>query len=160
MHGETIDVWSTIMTAKETRQAYEKEFQAQVDEWRVEIDKLRAKTEQADANSRIKCQKQIEELRAMQDDAASKHEKLRHASGHAWLDIKKGAAGSPSNASQAGGRLRSRGVVKRPAPLPPDVTSTRHRWRGKGGSSVELRNLPGPIMSDTEQNSAPLMEKI
>ena len=78
------------MTANETRQAYEKKFQAQIDEWRAEIDKLRAKAAKADANARIKYQEKIEELRAMQDEAASKLEKLRQASDDAWLDIKKG----------------------------------------------------------------------
>lgn len=78
------------MNDQETKQAYEKKYQAQLDEWRAEIDKLRAKAEQADADTRIKYQKQIEELRAMQDDGVAKLEELRRAGNDAWLDLKIG----------------------------------------------------------------------
>jgi multidrug resistance efflux pump len=78
------------MNDKATKKAYEKKFQAQLDEWRAEIDKLRAKAEQADADARIRYQKEIDQLRAMQDDAVSKLERLRRASDDAWLDVKIG----------------------------------------------------------------------
>lgn len=70
--------------------AYEKKFKAQLDEWRAEIDRLKALAEQADADARIKYKAQIEELRRMQDDAVSRMEELRRASDDAWLDLKTG----------------------------------------------------------------------
>ena len=42
------------------KKAYEKKFEAQLNEWKTEIDKLKAKVEKAEADAQITYHKQIE----------------------------------------------------------------------------------------------------
>lgn len=72
------------------KEAYEKKLKAQLDEWGAEIDKLKAKADNAEADAQLKYYKQIEELRSMQEDANNKLAELREASDDAWEDLKAG----------------------------------------------------------------------
>ncbi len=70
--------------------AYEKKLQAQLDEWGAEIDKLKSKADKAEADAQLEYYKQIEELRSMQQSAASKLTELKDAGDDAWEDLKAG----------------------------------------------------------------------
>lgn len=75
---------------EETKKIYEQKIQAQLDEWEAEIDKLKAKADQAEADARLKYYNQIEELQARHEEAAEKLAELKAASSDAWKDIKAG----------------------------------------------------------------------
>lgn len=72
------------------KDAYEKKLQSQLDEWRADIDKLKAKADAAEADTQLEYYKQIEELRSMQDTASEKLVELKDASDDAWEDLKAG----------------------------------------------------------------------
>ena len=73
-----------------TKEAYEKKLQAQLDEWRLEIDKLKAKADKAEADAQLKYYKQIEDLRSRREEVKGKLDKLKASSGDAWKDLKGG----------------------------------------------------------------------
>ncbi len=70
------------------RAAYQDKFKAQLNEWQGEIDKLNAKVEKAEAEAKIEYQKQIDKLKALQDESWDYFEKLRNASERHWDEIK------------------------------------------------------------------------
>jgi hypothetical protein len=72
------------------KEAYEQKLQAQLDEWGAEIDKLKAKTDNAEADAQLEYYKQIEELRSMQESATNKLAELKDAGDDAWEDLKAG----------------------------------------------------------------------
>lgn len=72
------------------KDAYEEKLQAQLDEWGAEIDKLKAKADNAEAEVQLEYYKQIEELRSMQETARDKLNELKDASDDAWEDLKAG----------------------------------------------------------------------
>lgn len=72
------------------KDAYEEKLHAQLDEWGAEIDKLQAKADNAKADAQLEYNKQIEELRSMQETAANKLTELRNAGDDAWEDLKAG----------------------------------------------------------------------
>lgn len=83
------------------REAYEKKLEAQLDEWKLEIDKLKAKVDKAGAEGQIEYYKKIEELREKQYAAREKLRELKDAGEDAWEDLKAGlerAAGSLGDA--------------------------------------------------------------
>ncbi len=72
------------------KEAYEKKLQAQLDEWGAQIDTLKAKADKAEADVQLEYYKEIEELRAMQNEANKKIVELKNASDDAWEDLKAG----------------------------------------------------------------------
>jgi len=72
------------------KDAYEKKLQAQLDEWGAEIDKLKTKVDNAEADAQLEYYKQIEELRSMQESASNKLVELKEAGDDAWEDLKAG----------------------------------------------------------------------
>ncbi|GGD78675.1 coiled coil domain-containing protein [Lacimicrobium alkaliphilum] len=72
------------------KEAYQKKLQAQLDEWNSEIDKLRAKADQAEADAQLEYYQQIETLREKQQESSRKLEELKAASDDAWQDMKAG----------------------------------------------------------------------
>ena len=72
------------------KKAYEQKLQAQLDEWNAEIEKLKAKVDNAEADSQLKYYKQIEEIRSMQESASNKLVELKDAGDDAWEDLKAG----------------------------------------------------------------------
>ncbi|MDZ7700384.1 MAG: coiled coil domain-containing protein [Deltaproteobacteria bacterium] len=74
----------------EKRDAYVQKLKAKMDEWNAEIDKIEAKADQADAESKIEYEKQLEDLRAKRKDVEDKMAELQQAGDGAWEDLKAG----------------------------------------------------------------------
>jgi uncharacterized coiled-coil DUF342 family protein len=72
------------------KEAYEKKVEAQMAEWKSEIDKMKAKADKADADAKIAYYKEIDALRSKQKAAQEKLEELKAAGGDAWKDLKSG----------------------------------------------------------------------
>ena len=90
----------------EDKNAYEKKQQAQLDEWAAELDKLKAKAEQADAEGRIKLNEEIKKAEAMRARVEERLSELRASTDEAWTDLKSGidnAADSLKNALNSAG---------------------------------------------------------
>lgn len=72
------------------KEAYQKKLQAQLDEWSAQIDQLKAKAGQTGADAQIAYEKQIKELRSMQEAARDKLTELKKTGDDAWEDLKAG----------------------------------------------------------------------
>lgn len=72
------------------KQAYEQKLKAQLDEWKTEIDNLKARADKAEADVQLEYYKQIESLREKQETARNKLHELENASEDAWEDLKAG----------------------------------------------------------------------
>lgn len=72
------------------KEAYEQKLQAQLDKWNAEIERLKAKADDAQADAQMEYLKQVEELRAMQESVYQQMTELRNASNESWKDIKTG----------------------------------------------------------------------
>ena len=72
------------------KQAYVEKIQAGLNEWDTEIEKLKARTDEAGADAKIKYHEQTEKLREEQHDAQAKLDELRASSDDAWEDMKAG----------------------------------------------------------------------
>jgi chromosome segregation ATPase len=88
----------------EKRDAYVQKLKARMDEWNAEIDKIEAKADQAEAESRIEYQKQLENLRARRKEVEDKMAELQQAGDGAWEDLK---AGIESARDALGNALKS-----------------------------------------------------
>jgi len=75
------------MTKKE---AYEKKIESQLQEWKSDIDKMKAKIDKVDAETQLEYYKQIEDLRTKQEYAQKKLAELKASSESAWEDLKVG----------------------------------------------------------------------
>lgn len=75
------------MTEKER---YKQKVQAQLDEWKADIAKLKAKASGAKADAQIAMNKQVEALERKLQDAQAKLSELAEASEDAWDSVKKG----------------------------------------------------------------------
>lgn len=73
-----------------TKEAYERKLRARIDIWGAEIDRLKARADEVNADARLKYHKHLEELRSMQDDAKKKLSELQSAGDDAWEDLKVG----------------------------------------------------------------------
>ena len=72
------------------KDVYQAKLQAQLDEWKADIAKLRAKAEKAQAEARLKYMEEVDDLRAQQKKAEARLEALQNAHGEAWKDMKSG----------------------------------------------------------------------
>ena len=72
------------------KDAYEKKLEAQLKEWKTDIDKMKAKADKADAEAKLEYYKQIEDLRTKQEAAQKKLTELKAAGESAWEDLKAG----------------------------------------------------------------------
>ena len=72
------------------REAYEQKLEAQLKEWKIDIDKMKAKADKSDAQARLEYYKKIEELRTKQEAAQKKLTELKAAGEDAWEDLKAG----------------------------------------------------------------------
>ncbi len=72
------------------KEAYQQKIEAQLDEWKAEIEKMKAQARNADAEAQLEYYKQIEELRMKQETAREKLGELKQAGEDAWEDMKSG----------------------------------------------------------------------
>jgi peptidoglycan hydrolase CwlO-like protein len=72
------------------KEAYQQKLEAQLAEWNVAIDKLKAKADKAEAEAQIEYYKQIEDMRVKQEAAREKLTELKEAGEDAWEDLKAG----------------------------------------------------------------------
>jgi len=90
----------------EQERCIREKMEAQMNELDAEIDKLQAQAQQADADARLKVEKELDNLREKRKEAADKLDALREASEDAWEDIKGGldaAWKSLKNATRSAG---------------------------------------------------------
>jgi chromosome segregation ATPase len=69
------------------KDAYVQKLHAKLDEWNVEIEKLKAKADKAEADSRAEYHKQVEDLREKRKDAESKIRDVVEAGDGALEDL-------------------------------------------------------------------------
>ncbi|MDX9903379.1 MAG: hypothetical protein RB288_04805 [Bacteroidales bacterium] len=79
------------MENQEQKENYQKKIEAQLDEWRADIDRLRAKAKNATAETKLKYQDNIDKLEMKMDEGKSKLKDIKESSGEAWESIKEGA---------------------------------------------------------------------
>jgi hypothetical protein len=75
------------MTRKE---AYQKKMEAQLDEWKADIDKLTAKANQEGVDLRLELSNQLREIRSLQEKAGHKLDRLKETGDDAWEDLREG----------------------------------------------------------------------
>ncbi len=83
------------------KEAYEQKLDAQLAEWKAEIDKLKARAEQADADTRVAYNRQIQDLEAKREATEQRMQELRQASEDAWTDMKAGVEAAFDELSQS-----------------------------------------------------------
>jgi hypothetical protein len=72
------------------KELYQQKRRAQLDEWRAEADKLKAKTSGASADVQLEMRKQIRVLEGKLDEGKAKLSELADAGDEAWDSIKGG----------------------------------------------------------------------
>jgi flagellar biosynthesis chaperone FliJ len=82
------------------KELYQQKMQARLDEWKAEVDKLKAKGSGASADVQLDMNKQIRVLEGRIEDGKAKLSELTEASEDAWESIKEGV-------ESAWGSLRS-----------------------------------------------------
>lgn len=70
------------------RNAYIQKMEAQLKEWKAEMDALAARAEQSEADAKIEIKKQVDELRARYDAMREQFEALRVAGGETFDEMK------------------------------------------------------------------------
>jgi len=75
-------------TMDPAREAYQQRMQAQIDLWKSEISRLRAKLLLVDANNRINGQRKLQEIERSYEKTVKEFEQLTHASANKWEDVK------------------------------------------------------------------------
>lgn len=72
------------------RELYQQKLQAQLDEWKAELDKLKAKVAGASADAQLKMNQQVALLESKIDEGKTKLSELAEASSDAWASVKNG----------------------------------------------------------------------
>ena len=72
------------------KELYQQKKQAQLDEWKAEVDKLKAKASGASADAQLELNKQIEILEGKIGEGKTKLAEIADASEDAWESIKEG----------------------------------------------------------------------
>ncbi|MFP3868752.1 MAG: hypothetical protein ACLFUU_11430 [Desulfobacteraceae bacterium] len=85
----------------DTKKAYLEKLRAKVDEWNAEINKLKAKAEQAKADTRIEIEKQVGDLEVQRREVEDKMQQLHQAGESAWENLKGGVQRAWENLDQA-----------------------------------------------------------
>lgn len=75
----------------ETKNAYKQKLEAELSEWKAQLNLLAAKAESAGADAKLKYAKELDALHAKQQQAAKKLDELEEASGEAWHKVKDSA---------------------------------------------------------------------
>lgn len=74
----------------EQKNLYEARVKAELDKLNAQIDELKAKAAQAEADTRLKYQDQVEALSTKQAAVQTKLQEVQAAAGSAWEDMKSG----------------------------------------------------------------------
>ncbi len=69
---------------------YQQKQKAQLNEWKAEVDKLKAKASKASAEAQLEFNKQINAIEGKLDEGRAKLAELADASGDAWDSLKDG----------------------------------------------------------------------
>ena len=72
------------------KELYRQKHQAQLDEWKADVAKLRARAAGARADAQLEINKHVKELEARLHDAGAKLSEMAAASEEAWDSAKKG----------------------------------------------------------------------
>ncbi len=72
------------------RDAYVQEMKAKLDEWNTQIDRLSAKADAAQADTKLEYNKQVEALKKQREEALQRLNELQSASEGAWEDMRAG----------------------------------------------------------------------
>lgn len=89
------------------RDAYLAKLKARLDVWNTELDQLEAKASEAGADTRIKYQEQVGNIRQQRDEAKSKLDEIKNASGDAWEHLKQGADDTWKRLEEASTKAKS-----------------------------------------------------
>jgi hypothetical protein len=73
------------------RELYRQKYQAQLDEWKAEVAKLRARAAGAKADAQIEMNKHVKELDQRMHEAGAKLAELAAASEEGWDSVRKNA---------------------------------------------------------------------
>ncbi len=83
------------------REAYVQKMKAKLDEWNADIEKLDAQTRKAQADAKVRYEKQLTELKANRDAAAQKLRELQNASVDAWESMRRGTEAAWADMAKA-----------------------------------------------------------
>lgn len=83
------------------KEPYRQKLQAQLDQWSAEIDKLKARADEADADIKLEYYEQIEDMKVKQQAATDKLADIMSASDDAWEDLKDGVESAWSSLDEA-----------------------------------------------------------
>lgn len=72
------------------RDAYIQKLHAKIDEWNADIDKIVAKAQQVEADSKIEYQQQIDGLKRQRREVENKLADLKRSGEDAWEDVQSG----------------------------------------------------------------------
>jgi hypothetical protein len=92
---------------EQSKSAYEKKYQAQLDELQAKFDQLSAKARQADADAKIQMNSWLDSIRAKQSVLEARLESFRNSRDAAWHDLKKGVDEAVNDVSDAFDNARS-----------------------------------------------------
>ncbi len=74
-----------------SKEAYQQKLEAQIKEWDVKLEQLRAKAQMASAELRIQYENELEDLARRRKSMQKMFEESGHHSEAAWQDVKDGA---------------------------------------------------------------------
>ena len=80
---------------------YRQKMQAQLNEWKADLYKLKAKAEGADADTKLKVKKQIDSIEKKIQEGDAKLAELDEASNEAWDSVKDGVESAFSSLKSA-----------------------------------------------------------
>lgn len=83
------------------KQLYQQKMKAQLDQWKAQIDLLKAKASAASADAQLEMNKQINTLESKIDDGKAKLSALTDASEDAWQSMKEGVESAWSSLKSA-----------------------------------------------------------
>ena len=72
----------------ESTESYVQKMQAQLEEWSTAIERLRAKADHASAETKLKMQRQLDELKAKEAAARTKLDQIKNTSKQAFEDAR------------------------------------------------------------------------
>jgi len=73
------------------REVYLEKFKAQLDEWNADLERLEAKGRKANADAKLKYDKEISSIRERMSEARKKAAEIQNANESAWEDLRQGA---------------------------------------------------------------------